>query len=217
MITPSMSLSSRTRRRSCTKPGLNVATSFSRASLMRSSARLASMSHSVLISTLGMRAKPRFRALPWPRMPMLATTTLSLAPMTRPDTDGAALTPAGRRKSLPATKAAAATPPTRVANARRDIAFWSFGSLDTVTSCSGKHPTRGRTTSHRHSTCLAGPTVRNRASSPFERDLSNRSPVLSAPRVVRSVYKPCNCARATACPAVISGHFRPRRLVSRLL
>ena len=39
------------------------------------------MSQSVLISTLGMRAKPRFRALPWPRMPMLASTTLSLAPM----------------------------------------------------------------------------------------------------------------------------------------
>ena len=71
---------------------------------------------------------------------MLASTTLSLAPRTRPATDGAALASAGVKKSLPATNAAAATPPTRVAKARRDIAFWSVGSKDTVTSWSA-YPT----------------------------------------------------------------------------
>ena len=42
------------------------------------------MSQSVLISTLVSFAKPRFSALPWPRIPMLATTTRSLAPTIRP-------------------------------------------------------------------------------------------------------------------------------------
>src|ERR1051326_3110319 len=41
------------------------------------------MSHSVLISTFFRRANPRLSALPWPRVPMLAVTTRSLAPSTR--------------------------------------------------------------------------------------------------------------------------------------
>ena len=42
------------------------------------------MSHSVLTLTFGSCANPRLTELPWPRMPMLATTTRSLAPRTRP-------------------------------------------------------------------------------------------------------------------------------------
>ena len=53
-------------------------------------ARFASTSHSVLTSTFASRAKPRLSELPWPRMPMLATTTRSLAPMTRLPTCGVA-------------------------------------------------------------------------------------------------------------------------------
>jgi hypothetical protein len=49
----------------------------------------ASMSQSVLISTFFSRAKPRLSELPWPRMPMLAVTTRSLAPRMRPPTCGA--------------------------------------------------------------------------------------------------------------------------------
>ena len=41
------------------------------------------MSQSVLISTPGTFAKPCLRALPWPRIPIIATTTRSLAPRTR--------------------------------------------------------------------------------------------------------------------------------------
>src|SRR5260221_9465159 len=77
------SLSSRPRRRSWTVPGLKVATSFRRASLTRLGKRFASMSQRVLISTFFSLAKPRLRALPWPRMPTLASTTRSLAPRTR--------------------------------------------------------------------------------------------------------------------------------------
>src|SRR5438445_669717 len=83
MTTASMSLSSSTRRRSWTKPGRNVATSFRRASLIRSAARFASMSQSVLISTFFSLANPRLSELPCPLIPMLAVTTRSLAPRTR--------------------------------------------------------------------------------------------------------------------------------------
>ena len=41
------------------------------------------MSHRVLISTFLRRANPRLSALPWPRMPMFASTTRSFAPSTR--------------------------------------------------------------------------------------------------------------------------------------
>ena len=51
------------------------------------------MSQSVLISTLVSRANPRLSALPWPRMPMLASTTRSLAPRMRLPTSGAASRP----------------------------------------------------------------------------------------------------------------------------
>src|SRR6266704_3615314 len=89
MTTPSMSLSSSTRRRSCWKPGLKVGTSARALSLARSPNRFSSTSQRVLISTFLSLAKPRFSAFPWPRMPMLATTTRSFAPGTRSLTRGA--------------------------------------------------------------------------------------------------------------------------------
>src|SRR5580765_5093564 len=61
------------------------------------------MSHSVLISTFFRRANPRLSALPWPRVPMLAVTTRSLAPSTRAAGDSAHIAPAAAvwpRKSL---------------------------------------------------------------------------------------------------------------------
>ena len=115
----SMSLSSSTRRRSCTKPGLNDATSFSRSSWTRDGARLASGSHSVLTSTFDNRAKPRFSALPWPRMPMLASTTRLLAPITRLPTCGAALSCAPSQS--PPTTAPAVATPSRVLKSRREM------------------------------------------------------------------------------------------------
>jgi hypothetical protein len=48
------------------------------------------MSQSVLISTFFSRAKPRVSAWPCPRMPMVASTTRSLAPATRLPASGAA-------------------------------------------------------------------------------------------------------------------------------
>ena len=134
MMTPSMSLSSITRRRSCWNPGLNVATSARRLSLMRSSARFASMSHNVLISTFFSRAKPRLSELPWPRIPILASTRQSLAPITRPPTSGAADVDRGRRASVDSTAAAMVPSPSLDANARRVISLCSFGSLATITS-----------------------------------------------------------------------------------
>src|SRR6185436_6814039 len=57
--------------------------------------RFSSMSQSVLISTSGSLAKPRLSALPWPRIPIEASTTRSFAPSTR--------------RASPATTAAAAS------------------------------------------------------------------------------------------------------------
>ncbi len=110
MITPSMSLSSSTRRRSLAYPGLKVATFWSALSPARLANRFSSMSQSVLISTSESLAKPRLSALPWPRMPIEASTTRSFAPSTR--------------RASPATTAAAAR---EVAvNRRRLISFRSL-------------------------------------------------------------------------------------------
>ena len=85
------------------------------------------MSQIVLISTFCRCANPRFSELPWPRTPMLASTTRSFAPRTRLLKAGAWLAEAvdGLSRSRP-TKAAAAMPPTRVANARREMSFLSW-------------------------------------------------------------------------------------------
>src|SRR5262249_60514079 len=67
---------------------------------------LPSGSQGVLTPPFGSRAKPRFSALPWPRMPTLARTTRSFAPSTRDPIAGAALAPLSRA-AVPATTPAA--------------------------------------------------------------------------------------------------------------
>src|SRR5262249_10432257 len=136
MTMASISLSSITRRRSCTKPGLKVGTSCSFASLMRSGARFASMSHSDLISTFFSRANPRLSELPWPRIPMLAVPPRPSAPRMRLPPCGAAWS-CDVKKSPPTARPAAAAP-TLVANSRRVTPFDSFCLSATGTpSCRG--------------------------------------------------------------------------------
>ena len=89
--------------------------------------RLASMSHSVLISTFLSVAKPRLSELPWPRMPMLATTTRSLAPRTR----------------LPTAITAAAATAVRDANSRRETSFRSSVMMTSCLFASKFRPNRG--------------------------------------------------------------------------
>src|SRR5262245_5624834 len=100
---------------------------------MRSGAIFASMSQSVLCSTFFSRAKPRLRALPWPRMPRLAMTTRSLAPITRLPTYGAALA-LDPNRWLPPIATPAAAAPTRVLNSRREMPLGSCLSLSTESS-----------------------------------------------------------------------------------
>src|SRR5206468_9678631 len=78
-------------------------------------------SQRVLTSTFLSLAKPRFSELPWPRMPMLATTTRSFAPRTRSLTRGAI--PAFSDPKAPPAATAAAAAPTRDVKSRRVTSF----------------------------------------------------------------------------------------------
>ena len=145
MTTASMSLSSSTRRRSWTNPGLNVGTFASTCwSLIRDSARFASMSHSVLISTFFSCAKPRLSEFPCPRMPMLAVTTRSFAPRMRLPT--LRRREERRPKELAAHGQPAAAAPSRDVKSRREIpSLLSFRSLATLTSfCIRARPVKFR-------------------------------------------------------------------------
>jgi len=133
MMTPSMSLSSKTRRMSFANPGLKVARSFSSGSAALFAKRFSSTSHRVLISTPGTLAKPCLSESPWPRMPIEARTTRSFAPRTR--------------SAAPATTAAAVRDVVAV-NCRRLISLRSVAMKPSFVrgqdSTSSRVPTRAK-------------------------------------------------------------------------